>query len=204
MAQHNFVNVGTQKPAEIETAMIIANPSEEFSAEVELVVKTTLPRGWRVRFRKIQPGQVVAFKKGEKRVVQCSVRVPDEPLIRPPINGYLVGSLSGLVPGDIEGWLEQAGYTSRTGSFQGQVTGTLRGERPGDFRGEIKGRILDEETGEFLATVELIVAGPETHRFFELSGRLRGRLIPRRSVSISQRVNGELAGGVDLNFQLQV
>jgi bacillolysin len=205
MAQSNFVDVPVaEKPSNAGASMIIANPSEDSTSEVKLTVDTTLPKGWKVWFDKITIGEYFALKPDEKRIVHCYIEIPDEPLIQEPIDGHITAFLKGLIPGEIDGRLNEAVYLPQAGkSFQGIISGSIRAKKSGRFNGHIEGQILDEKTGAFAAKTRLIVVDSKTERPFELSGFLRGHLNPERRVSISEHVNGERVGGVDLNLRLE-
>jgi hypothetical protein len=205
IAQNNFVDVPVaEKPSTAEASMIIANPSEDSTNEVKLMVETTLPKSWKVWFDKITIGEYFALKPDEKRIAHCYVEIPDEPLIQKPIDGYITAFLKGLMPGEMDGRLNEAVYLPQAGnSFQGIISGSIRAKKSGPFNGHIEGQILDEKTGAFAAKTRLIIVDSKTEKPFELSGFLRGHLNPERRVSISEYVNGKRVGGVDLNLRLE-
>jgi bacillolysin len=204
VAQNNFFNVGTAQHEEIETTMVIANPFEDRGAEPVFEVHHSLPAKWKVWFDEIWPGHAVGMDRAEKRLVHCHISVQG-PLISAPINGAVKARILGPARTEIEGHLEEAVYSPSDRSFRGKLTArALRTIRPSQYVGEIQGRILDENTGDFTAKIKLSAVArlPKTP-LRALSGTMRGRLTPDRQVSIGERVQGELVGGVNLNLQVK-
>jgi bacillolysin len=203
MAQTNFVDVATTKRAKVKRKFLVVNPFEDLQTDAKLDVETTLPPSWNVRLGRLprtRDGYILSLKPGEKLLVQCDIEVPDGPLIQPPINGHLVGSLRDVASSEIEGRLDDAVYSGEGFTFQGKFTGTIKADQSGEFRGEIEGRVENRETGEFVAGVKLTVIEQSTRQPFNLSGTLLGKLTPERRVSISERINDKLVGGVDINL----
>jgi hypothetical protein len=201
VAQRNFVKVGTAKPAEVETTVLVANPLQDAQAAVKIDLRDTFSRGWQAWVDNLPPRGELRLRPGEKRLLRIHVSVPDAPLIQAPVNGSLQASLRGQRRSQIVGRLSESEYSQATGEFQGKLSGTLRttAQRSGKFKGVIRGRILDETTGKFDAAIHGTVVNERGR--FEVTADIGGQLTPERTVSIGASVKGSSVGGVDFSVE---
>lgn len=197
--QHNFANVGTGKPANIETSLVIANPFETHGAEAEIKLATTFPETWEAWLVGVQPDEVFTLEENEARVVTLRVDVPDEPWIRPPLEGTVRGKLSGLRPAEVDARLTEVDFDERQRALRGTIAGSITfGRRVSACRGELAAELRDDDVGDFIGEARLIVTDRTSGESSDLVGTLRGRITPDRAVWVSEEVNGTLVGGVEL------
>jgi Zn-dependent metalloprotease len=199
--QHNFANVGTGKPANVETSLVIANPFETHGADIVIKLATTFPETWEAWLDGVQPDEVFPLEENEARVATLRVDVPDEPWIRPPLEGTVRGELTGLHPAAVDAQLTDVDFDERRRALRGSITGSIRiGRRLSTCRGELTAELRDDDVGDFVGEARLIVTNRTSRESHDLVGSIRGRLTPARTVLVSEEVDGTLVGGVELSL----
>lgn len=179
-------------------AFRVANLDKKKPIPLDLVVEHSLPKGAVVRPK--ENLTKVVLQPGEERTVSFNYYVPKSALskLRPPYDGEVVGELYGELCGRFAGNLSKVVIRAK-----GRIEGVLSmrigdiGSATGRFEGRLDLKRMSIE-GRARVSFAPYIASKLGHSI-RIVG-IKARLSPVRVINFTQRVNGEVVGGVTVNI----
>jgi hypothetical protein len=179
------------------TASFVAgNPTQEATL-LELDVRNTLPRGWRVHIEGLEERR--QLRPGEEVPLEVRIEMPAgaDRQIEPPLDGQFWGEAYGCLTGPLEGTLTETVVESQM--VHGRLSARL-GE-VGTLVGGFQGRI-HPLTGEVEGRLEGSFSCAGKHGPSCGCVGIRGCLRPMRRVDIAQLIGGVPIGGITVQVQV--
>jgi Zn-dependent metalloprotease len=175
---------------------VAGNPTEK-AIPLELVVQTTLPKGWDVSLPDSQ--QAERLEPKDERVLQAVINMATgaEQGLEPPFDGDIEGEMYGYVSGPFSGTLSETKWDGE--SLKGLFAANV--EYIGFVAGEFQGW-LNPSTGEIKGAVRGSFQYEQKEGDEQAPIAVRGCLRPWRQLNISQLVDGQPIGGITIQVQV--